>query len=154
MAPGSWVLLWLRSYGSAARRNHRPSQQPVYDLRNLDATRQLKQSLMRHLFTYGPVPVDQVDGVKLKETEIGAVPEGWEVARLGEHAQLATGGTPSRKRPEYWRGDIPWVKTADYWAVRFDLTRQIKETFDATGIEIPFPQRVVHMTASDAPEQA
>jgi len=44
----------------------------------------------------------------------------------------------------------PWVKTEDYWAVRFDLTRQIKEAFDANGIEIPFPQHVVHMTASDA----
>lgn len=39
----------------------------------------------------------------------------------------------------------PWVKTADYWAVRFDLTRRIKEAFDAEGIEIPFPQRVVHL---------
>jgi small conductance mechanosensitive channel len=44
----------------------------------------------------------------------------------------------------------PWVKTEDYWAVRFELTRQIKEAFDANGIEIPFPQHMVHMTASDA----
>jgi small conductance mechanosensitive channel len=39
----------------------------------------------------------------------------------------------------------PWVKKEDYWAVRFDLTRKIKEAFDKNGIEIPFPQRVVHM---------
>jgi small conductance mechanosensitive channel len=38
----------------------------------------------------------------------------------------------------------PWVKGTDYWAVRFDLTRAIKEAFDQNGIEIPFPQRVVH----------
>lgn len=38
----------------------------------------------------------------------------------------------------------PWVKKEDYWGVRFDLTRKIKEEFDANGIEIPFPQRVVH----------
>jgi small conductance mechanosensitive channel len=42
----------------------------------------------------------------------------------------------------------PWVKAEDYWAVRFDLTRNIKEAFDANDIEIPFPQRVVHMIAS------
>ena len=39
----------------------------------------------------------------------------------------------------------PWVKTDDYWSVKFDLTRKIKEEFDENGIEIPFPQRVVHM---------
>ena len=40
----------------------------------------------------------------------------------------------------------PWVKTDDYWNVRFDLTRKIKEKFDDSGIEIPFPQRVVHLS--------
>lgn len=39
----------------------------------------------------------------------------------------------------------PWVKKDDYWPLRFDLTRKIKEAFDQNGIEIPFPQRVVHM---------
>lgn len=39
----------------------------------------------------------------------------------------------------------PWVKTKDYWAVHWDLTRQVKERFDAEGISIPFPQRDVHM---------
>jgi len=37
-----------------------------------------------------------------------------------------------------------WVNRADYWNVKFDLTRQAKDSFDAQGIEIPFPQRVVH----------
>ncbi len=39
----------------------------------------------------------------------------------------------------------PWVKKEDYWAVKFDLTRQIKLAFDEEGIEIPFPQQVVHV---------
>jgi len=37
-----------------------------------------------------------------------------------------------------------WVNASDYWGVKFDLTRQIKEEFDKEGIEIPFPQQVVH----------
>lgn len=39
----------------------------------------------------------------------------------------------------------PWVKKDDYWPLRFDLTQKIKEAFDQNGIEIPFPQRAVHM---------
>lgn len=39
----------------------------------------------------------------------------------------------------------PWVKTADYWNVYFDLTEKVKLTFDAEGISIPFPQRDVHL---------
>jgi small conductance mechanosensitive channel len=39
----------------------------------------------------------------------------------------------------------PWVATADYWDVFWDLTRAVKERFDQEDISIPFPQRVVHM---------
>jgi type I restriction enzyme S subunit len=46
------------------------------------AARQLKQSLMQHLFTFGPVPVNQADKVPLKETEIGPIPEHWKAERL------------------------------------------------------------------------
>lgn len=41
----------------------------------------------------------------------------------------------------------PWVKTEDYWAVKFDLTERIKEALDANGISIPYPQRDVHLIA-------
>lgn len=44
----------------------------------------------------------------------------------------------------------PWVKKEDYWGVKFDLTRKIKEAFDENGIEIPFPQQVVHMISEAA----
>lgn len=43
----------------------------------------------------------------------------------------------------------PWVKTADFWAVKFDFTEKVKLTFDAEGISIPFPQRDVHLYNED-----
>jgi len=42
-------------------------------------------------------------------------------------------------------GVRPWVKTADYWDVKFAVTKAIKQRFDAEGISIPFPQRDVHI---------
>jgi len=39
----------------------------------------------------------------------------------------------------------PWVATADYWVVRWDLLEKIKLAFDANGVSIPFPQRDVHI---------
>jgi small conductance mechanosensitive channel len=39
----------------------------------------------------------------------------------------------------------PWAKTADYWDVYWDVTKAVKQRFDAEGIGIPFPQRDVHL---------
>ncbi|MEZ8692986.1 small-conductance mechanosensitive channel MscS [Vibrio splendidus] len=44
----------------------------------------------------------------------------------------------------------PWVSTADYWNVYFDLMQAIKEGLDNEGIEIPFPQMDVHMNKVEA----
>ncbi|OAG26739.1 mechanosensitive ion channel protein MscS [Thermodesulfatator autotrophicus] len=47
----------------------------------------------------------------------------------------------------------PWVKTSDYWAVRFDLIEQIKKTFDQEGISIPYPQQDVHLFVEKSSEK-
>ena len=39
----------------------------------------------------------------------------------------------------------PWVKTENYWTVFWDVTRAVKERFDAEDVSIPFPQRDVHL---------
>ena len=43
----------------------------------------------------------------------------------------------------------PWVASADYWAVRYDLNEKIKLAFDEAGISIPFPQMDVHLHKED-----
>lgn len=44
----------------------------------------------------------------------------------------------------------PWVKTEDFWAVRYALTEKIKLAFDENGISIPFPQMDIHWTQPPA----
>lgn len=43
----------------------------------------------------------------------------------------------------------PWVKSADYWSVYFDLNEKIKLAFDDNGISIPFPQMDVHIEKAE-----
>ena len=37
-----------------------------------------------------------------------------------------------------------WANSGDYWGLKFDLTKAVKEVFDQKGISIPYPQQVVH----------
>jgi len=39
----------------------------------------------------------------------------------------------------------PWCRSEDYWDLRFDLTRKIKETLEDAGCSIPFPQQDIHV---------
>jgi len=39
----------------------------------------------------------------------------------------------------------PWVETPNVWPVRFDITKKIKEQFDANDISFPFPQTDIHL---------
>ncbi|MCC7180420.1 MAG: restriction endonuclease subunit S [Acidobacteria bacterium] len=40
-------------------------------------------------------------------------PAGWRWIALSDIAQLESGHTPSRRRPDYWDGDIPWISIKD-----------------------------------------
>ncbi|OQC18302.1 MAG: Type-1 restriction enzyme EcoKI specificity protein [Firmicutes bacterium ADurb.Bin080] len=62
----------------------------------IDATKALKKSMMKHLFTYGPVSPEEAENVPLKETEIGKVPEEWKVVKLGEVTEKAKQKDPRR----------------------------------------------------------
>jgi small conductance mechanosensitive channel len=42
------------------------------------------------------------------------------------------------------------TKPAQQWGVRRELLRRIKNRFDQEGIEIPFPQRTLHLAQTDA----
>lgn len=83
-------------------------------------TTELKKTLLQQFFTQG------LRGEPQKQTEIGPVPQGWEVVRLGDVAKLQSGGTPARDNPEYWNGGyIPWVKTGEITYRVIDTTEEM-----------------------------
>ncbi len=75
--------------------------------RIIQTTTELKKALMHKLFTEGLRNEPQ------KQTEIGLIPESWEVCQVGDVATIQSGGTPSKKNLEFWKGTIPWVSPKD-----------------------------------------
>ena len=74
--------------------------------RIIQTTIELKKALMHKLFTEGLRNEPQ------KQTEIGLVPESWEVVELGSLAKVGNGSTPKRANEAYWEGGIiPWLNS-------------------------------------------
>lgn len=74
--------------------------------RIIQTTTELKKALMHKLFTEG------LDNEPQKQTEIGAVPESWDVVKLGSLARVGNGSTPKRANEAYWEGGtIPWLNS-------------------------------------------
>jgi type I restriction enzyme S subunit len=60
--------------------------------------------------TTGYIPGDFALAVGMPNTP---APLGWRWVKLTDVTRLETGHTPSRRHPEYWGGDIPWVGIRD-----------------------------------------
>jgi len=50
---------------------------------------------------------------EFKDTPIGKTPKQWELKRIRDVCKVVTGGTPSTKHPEYFGGNIKWLKSGD-----------------------------------------
>lgn len=73
----------------------------------LEQTKALKDSVTSKLFTLG------LSGEAQKETEIGLVPESWDVVPLGSLGRIGNGSTPKKTNSAYWRGGVyPWLTSA------------------------------------------
>lgn len=59
------------------------------------------------------------------------LPKDWRRATLGEIAHVTSGGTPDRRKPEYWGGEIPWVTTGE---IQFNTITDTVEKITAAGL--------------------
>jgi type I restriction enzyme S subunit len=83
----------------------------------IEKYRNIKKGLMVDLLTRG---VDEEGRVRREEThrfknsQLGRIPEEWEVVKLDDYAEnITSGGTPSREIKRYFDGNIRWLKTAE-----------------------------------------
>jgi type I restriction enzyme S subunit len=109
--------------------------------RIIQTTTELKKALMHKLFTEGLRNEPQ------KQTEIGPVPESWEVCKVGDVAKIQSGGTPTREIAENWNGGtIPWVKTGEInYCVIHDTEEKITPTGLANSAARLFPKGTLLM---------
>ena len=54
---------------------------------------------------------EQCAGYKM--TEVGMIPSDWEVKTIKDLGVFLGGGTPSTKNESFWKGNIPWISSAD-----------------------------------------
>ncbi len=81
--------------------------------RLLAKKRQLKQGTMQELLTgKRRLPGFEVNP-GYKQTEVGVIPEDWNVANLASLADIRSGGTPSTAQSQFWDGDILWCTPTD-----------------------------------------
>lgn len=98
--------------------------------KQIELLKERRQILIHKAVTRGLNP-----NVKLKDSGvewIGAIPEGWEISALSYLAKIDTGSTPDRSRPNYWNGNIPWVKTGE---VRYDVITETEEYITENGLK-------------------
>ncbi len=66
-----------------------------------------------------------------KQTELGIIPEDWEVKRISDFTSVVTGGTPSTQHPEYWGGDIRWMNSGE---LNFKFVRDVEGRITMDGL--------------------
>lgn len=69
-----------------------------------------------------------------KRTNLGVIPKDWECVRITSIARLESGHTPSKRKPSYWDGDIPWVSLHDTEALDTLELQQTSKSVTQEGL--------------------
>ena len=63
---------------------------------------------------------------RLVESELGEVPDGWGIRRLGDIGEIVTGKTPSTRNPRFYGDEIPFLKIPDMHGKMFVVDTSTK----------------------------
>lgn len=77
------------------------------------------------------------------------IPEGWKVSNICPLMEILPGGTPSKAKPEYWNGDIPFFGPTDYCGDVFQLSTEehITENGLNNCASALYPLKTIFITA-------
>lgn len=89
------------------------------EAKQLQHAKTLKRTATTNLFAHGLRAEEQ------KETEIGRLPESWDVVPLGTLGKIGNGSTPKRSVPAYWNGgSFPWLTSAKVYDREIEIADQ------------------------------
>ncbi|MDY0253396.1 MAG: restriction endonuclease subunit S [Tenuifilaceae bacterium] len=119
--------------------------------RNLEA---LAQALFKQWFVEFEFPVDQngnfspltgemsegqrgykSSGGEMVESELGMIPKGWRVGKLGDILTVKGGTTPSTKEPKYWEGNLHWTSPRDLSTLEFPVLLNTDKKITEEGLK-------------------
>lgn len=92
----------------------------------LGALKDHKKGLMQNLF---PEEGEKVPKFRFPEFKNNGE---WHITELEVIADISSGGTPSRAKPEYWNGTIPWISTT---LIDFNIIEKANEFITLLGLE-------------------
>jgi len=82
----------------------------------------IKQGAMQQLLT-GKTRVKGFEGSRsYKQTEVGMIPEDWELLTIGECSTCFSGGTPKTDIKEFYNGNINWISSSELNQSRINRT--------------------------------
>ncbi len=85
------------------------------NLRRIKILEEMAQSLYREWFVKFRFPGHEK--IRMVDSSLGKIPEGWDLKPIGEVIETLGGGTPSTKNPEFWQGgDVTWFTPSDLTA--------------------------------------
>lgn len=112
----------------------------------IDKEKNTKKGLMNDLLQNG---IDKNGKIrtpkthKYKDSELGPIPEEWEVVNLKKIGNVITGNTPSTDVEEYYNGNIPFIGPIDFRGQKYILNTEKTLTFEGLNNSREIPKNSI-----------